>query len=87
MLNGFLRFIPSGLLGEELRADIRNPLFHTGTIVGADVLTLWSWFTRYFDLLIQIFFVILNFRGAYISWVTNAPQSVPVPAHPLPQIR
>lgn len=84
MLNGFLRFIPRTLLDDKLRADIRNPLFHTGMIVGADVPTLWSWYTRYYDLIIQILFVVLHFRGDYLSPVTNSPQHVPVPQVQVP---
>ncbi len=84
MLNGFLRFIPRTLLDDELRADIRNPLFHTGIIVGADMPTLWTWYTRYYDLMIQILFVLLNFRGDYVSPLTNAPEHVPVPAASVP---
>jgi hypothetical protein len=77
MLNGFLRFIPAALLDEELRADVRNPLFHTGALVGTDMRTKWEWFTRYFDLLIQIVCVVLQYQGQYISPINAAPCPTP----------
>lgn len=44
--NNQLRFMPAALLGDELRADIRNPSFHTGVLVGASMQAKWGWFTR-----------------------------------------
>lgn len=79
-LNAYLRFIPKDMLDDTLRKDIRNPLFHQGAIVGADITTLWDWYTSYFDLLIQIVFVLLAYSGNYISPVNNQPTKVPTPA-------
>lgn len=80
-LNNQLRFMPSALLGDELRADIRNPLFHTGALVGASMQAKWEWFTRYLDLIDQIILVLLEYRGDYISPITNAPQTTPAAAN------
>jgi len=79
-VNAFLRFIPKAMLDDTLRKDIRNPLFHQGAIVGADMTTLWDWYTSYFDLLIQIVFVVLGYSGNYISPVNHQPTPVPTPA-------
>jgi len=79
-LNAYLRFIPKVMLDDTLRKDIRNPLFHQGAIVGADPPTLWDWYTSYFDLLIQITFVVLGYSGNYISPVNHQPTPVPTPA-------
>lgn len=79
-LNSYLRFIPKAMLDDTLRKDIRNPLFHQGAIVGADMATLWDWYTSYFDLLIQVVFVVLGYSGNYISPVNHQPTAVPTPA-------
>jgi hypothetical protein len=79
-LNNHLRFMPAELLGDELRANIRNPLFHTGALVGANMQTKWEWFTRYLDLIDQIILVLLEYRGDYISPITNASQTTPAAA-------
>lgn len=79
-LNSYLRFIPKDMLDDTLRKDIRNPLFHQGAIVGADMATLWDWYTSYFDLLIQIVFVVLGYSGNYISPINHQPTVVPTPA-------
>ena len=39
--------------------------------------TLWEWYTSYFDLLIQIVFVVLGYGGQYISPINNQPTPVP----------
>ncbi len=83
-INSFLRFIPKALLNDRLRDEIRNPLFHQGVIVGANVMTLWGWYTDYFDLLIDIVFVVLGYTGKYISRQNYAPVSVPTPAASAP---
>lgn len=85
-LNGHLRFIPRSLLDDELRADIRNPLFHQGAIVGASVDTLWNWYVRYWDLLVQIFFVALGYSGNYLSREDYSVKVVPAsaPGRPSP---
>lgn len=79
-VNSFLRFIPKALLDDTLREDIRNPLFHQGVIVGANMRTLWGWHTEYFDLLLQIVFVVLGYAGQFISRQTYSPVAVPTPA-------
>ena len=79
-LNADLRFIPKAMLDETLRKDIRNPLFHLGAIVGANPQTLWDWYTSYYDLLIQIVFVVIGYNGNYISPINNQPKQVPTPA-------
>jgi len=78
-LNAYLRFIPKAMLDDTLRKEIRNPLFHSGAIVGADMETLWDWYTSYFDLLIQIVFVVLGYSGEYISPIHHQPTLVPTP--------
>ena len=79
-LNAFLRFIPKCMLDDTLRKDIRNPLFHSGAIVGADMETLFDWYASYYDLLIQIVFVVIGYTGEYISPINNKPTAVPTPA-------
>jgi hypothetical protein len=80
MLNSFLRFIPKDLLDPTLRRDIRNPLFHQGLIVGADLPTLWGWYVEYLELLLQIVFVVLGYTGRYISPENHRPANVPATA-------
>ena len=80
--NRYLRFIPSGLLDDTLRNNIRNPLFHTGAIPNTDMDALLGWYREYFELLIQIIFMILGYRGEYISRLNYEPARMPVPANP-----
>ena len=80
-INYHVRFIPKNLLDDTLRGNIRNPLFHQGVIVGAGIETLWDWYTQYFDLLLQIVFVILGYSGCFISRVSHTPIPVPKSAH------
>jgi hypothetical protein len=79
-INYQLQFIPKTHLNDTLRGNIRNPLFHQGVIVGADIKTLWDWYTQYFDLLLQIVFVILGYSGSFISRVSHTP--IPVSKSP-----
>lgn len=79
-LNAYLRFIPKAMLDDTLRKDIRNPLFHQGAIFGKDTLTLWGCYTSYFDLLIQIVFVVVGYTGDYISPINHQPTTVPTTA-------
>jgi hypothetical protein len=79
MINRYLRFIPRDLLDDTLRRDIRNPLFHQGAIIGSSRDALWQWFTEYWELLLQVVFVVLHYQGQYISPVTNDPATVPAP--------
>ncbi len=79
-LNKYLRFIPKGMLDDTLRKSIRNPLFHQGAIVGADMDALWDWYTSYFDLLLQVAFVTLGYSGDYISPINHQVTAVPKPA-------
>lgn len=81
-LNNHLRFIPKNVLDDELRADIRNPLFHQGALVGASVDTLWEWYVRYWELLVQIFFVALGYSGNYLSREDHSVKVVPASASP-----
>jgi len=66
-LNIILRFIPSRLLGDILRENVRNPLFHSGelTLLNTDEKT--NVFKEYFDLLIQIVLKLIGYTGGYIS--------------------
>jgi hypothetical protein len=80
-INYHVRFIPKNLLDDTLRGNIRNPLFHQGVIVGAGIETLWDWYTQYFDLLLQIVFVILGYSGFFISRVSHTPIPVPKSAY------
>ncbi len=77
ILNRHLRFIPRDMLDDTLRRDIRNPLFHQGVIIGSNRDSLWGWYTEYWNLLLQIAFVILRYTGEYISPMTNAVTVVP----------
>jgi len=80
MLNNFLRFIPAELLDDHLRATIRNPLFHTGILVGASMNDKWQWYTRYYDLLLQIILVALRYQGEYLSQIDFSVTTVPAAA-------
>lgn len=68
-VNTHLRFIPRTFLDDTLRADIRNPLFHQGQIVEANIQQLYKWYTSYFDLLLHIIFAILGYNGTFLSRV------------------
>ena len=76
-INYHLRFISKNFLDETLRGNIRNPLFHQGVIVGTGIEALWEWYTMYFDLLLQIVFIILGYSGSFISRVSHTPLPVP----------
>lgn len=66
-INKYLKFIPKELSGDDFRSDIRNPLFHQGSIPFMDLKTQVEYFNKYYDLLIQIVFKVLNYNGDYIS--------------------
>lgn len=66
-LNINLRFIPSRLLGDILRENVRNPLFHSGEITLLNTDEKINVFKDYFDLLIQIVLKLIGYTGGYIS--------------------
>lgn len=66
-LNNDLRFIPSRLLGDKIRTNVRNPLFHTGELTLLNTSEKIEFFKEYFDLLIQIVLKLLGYSGEYIS--------------------
>ncbi|MWV43367.1 hypothetical protein GRF59_06945 [Paenibacillus sp. HJL G12] len=66
-VNTYLRFIPSHLLADTLRKDVRNALFHTGEISVLSLNEKIEIYNEYYDLLIQITLRILNYRGKYIN--------------------
>lgn len=66
-LNNSLRFIPSRLLGDNLREQVRNPIFHTGEITMLNTAEKLDIYREYLDLLIQIVLRILSYNGGYIS--------------------
>lgn len=65
-LNRELRFIPKELLGENLR-ELRNPLFHTGTIPLMDISDSLNIYSEYNNLLMKIFLRIFSYDGEFIS--------------------
>lgn len=66
-LNNSMRFIPSRLLGDNLREQVRNPIFHTGEISVLNVDEKLHIYREYLDLLVQIVLRILGYNGGYIS--------------------
>ena len=66
-LNSHMRFIPSRLLGDTLRKDVRNALFHTWEIPLIPFEQKLEIYNEYFDLLIQIILRSLGYTGKYIS--------------------
>jgi len=76
-VNGLLRFIPRALLGDTLRTDVRNPLFHQGEIPFLDFNSKLTVFTEYFDLLMQIVFILIGYSGDYISRIDYKVRQVP----------
>lgn len=77
--NRHLRFISADLLDDELRDEIRNPLFHLGQIVGRTPVELFRVFQRYYDLLVRMILVELGWDGLYISPISNNAEDTPVP--------
>lgn len=65
-LNRELQFIPKDLLGENLR-ELRNPLFHTGTIPLLDITDSIDIYSEYNNLLMEIFLRILSYDGEFLS--------------------
>ena len=66
-VNKYLKFIPSKRLGDEIRENMRNPLFHTGEIAILSSDEKIELFRQYYDLLIQIILKIIGYSGKYIS--------------------
>ncbi|MHB8075655.1 hypothetical protein [Desulfosporosinus fructosivorans] len=66
-LNNSMRFISSRLLGDNLREQVRNPIFHTGEISMLNVDEKISIYKEYLDLLIQIVLRIVGYNDGYIS--------------------
>ncbi len=76
-INEFLRFIPSNLLDDDLRRNVRNPLFHEGEIPFSSPDEIYSTFSKYWELLIQIILKILNYNGNYLEIDSNAQKPLP----------
>lgn len=72
MANKTLKFIPSHLSGDNLRAEIRNPLFHQGEIPFMNFEDIYKYYTEYFDLIIRIIFRIIEYNGKFISRNSHA---------------
>lgn len=73
-LNSHMKFISSEYLSDhldELRKDIRNPLFHTGEILAVDYSDLLNVYNKYYDILLRIIFRMIGFMGSYRSAYTN----------------
>ena len=66
-INTYMRFIPSHLLADTLRQDVRTALFHTGVISGLTYKEKLEIYPEYYDLLIQIILRILDYKGKYIT--------------------
>ncbi|MCD6118619.1 hypothetical protein J7K50_02145 [bacterium] len=67
LLNGHLRFIPARFLGDNLRANVRNPLFHLGNVIRYDTGKLFEIYRQYLDIALQILFRILGYTGQYLN--------------------
>lgn len=74
-LNRELRFIPKELLGENLR-ELRNPLFHTGTIPLLNTDDSFNVYSEYNNLLMKIFLRILSYDGEFLSRIDYRSTSV-----------
>lgn len=75
-VNKDLKFIPKNLLGDEFRAGVRNPLFHTGSIPFKSTEDIIEIFNEYYDLLIRIYLKILSVEGCYISRKNYLPELI-----------
>ena len=75
-VNKYLRFIPSEMMGDDIRGKVRNPLFHSGEIPLLKFDEKLAFFKRYHDLLICMILKILGYTGKYISRVKGYPISV-----------
>jgi hypothetical protein len=68
LFNDDFKFIGSDLLDDKLvRIEVRNNLFHLGYLPSLDSSQKIEFFQNYYDLLIQIIFKILGYKGEYIS--------------------
>lgn len=74
--NKYLRFVPAKQQGDDLRNDIRNPLFHQGNIPHMKPEDIYSTYLDYFDLLVRIILRVLNYGGMFISRTNYKPRSV-----------
>jgi hypothetical protein len=70
-LNSYLRSIPKKLLNNNLRENIRNPLFHTGSIPNMDFKILMNCYYEYTNLLLNILLQSFNYSGKYKCPFTN----------------
>ncbi|MEK3876815.1 hypothetical protein [Paenibacillus sp. FSL M7-0420] len=75
-VNKELKFIPKNLLGDEFRAGVRNPLFHTGSIPFKSIEEKIEIFNEYYDLLIRIYLKIISVEGCYISRKNYLPELI-----------
>ncbi len=75
-INNFLRFIPRRLLKDDLRENVRNPLFHQGELPFFNSEEIYNVFVTYWDLLIRIILKILNYAGKYLEPNTNKIKQV-----------
>lgn len=76
-VNEYLKFIPSNLLKDDLRENIRNPLFHQGLIPFMSAEEIYFSFKKYWELLIQIILKILNYSGEYLEPDSNTLKKAP----------
>lgn len=65
--NRYMKFIPANLLGDNLRDDIRNPLFHQGDIPEMSIDEKYDLYTQYLNLFVRIILRMLEYNGKYIS--------------------
>lgn len=70
-INKYLKFIPSRLLKDNLRANIRNSLFHQGELVFLKSDEIFEVYSTYWELIIQIILKILNYKGKYLEPFSN----------------
>lgn len=75
-INSIFKFIPKSYNGDDLRGNVRNDIFHLGEIPLLNSEQKINIFNKYYDLLCNILFRILEYDGEYIS--RNSHKSVNV---------
>lgn len=75
-LNSQLKFIPSSMMNDTLRASVRNQLFHQGEISLMTTHDKIDKFKKYYDLLVKIILKILGYTGKYRSVETGHPTEI-----------
>lgn len=73
------RFIERCFIEDALRADIRNPLLHSGQIPNMQFREMTAWSNALYDLAVRIIFYVLGFEGRYRNLtkslaITDAPK-------------